>query len=145
MSTFLAEHGRTFGRSQITAMAATAADYSTMVALVELAGFDYRVAVAAGALAGAVLNFCANRAWAFGSEAPTIASMIRYALVSGGSLGLNVACVWLVTEGTGVPYYLTKIAVAVVIGLGWNYPLHKYWVFPAARHSAAAREEMSHA
>lgn len=123
------EHRRTFGKSQVTALFATAIDYSCLLFLVEILGVYYVPAVAAAALLGAVANFLANRIWAFGSAGMLGKEAVRYGITSLGSLAWNVLLVWLVTSQLGLVYYFSKIAVGIFVGIVWNYPLHKYWVF----------------
>lgn len=134
MLDFVRAHGRTFSRCQMTALLASAADYATLVILVEYALMDYRWAVAFGASVGACLNFVTNHTWAFESNASIASALGRYLAVSAGSLAWNVLLVWLVTERAGYPYYISKAIVSVIVGVFWNYPFHRYWVF----HSATA-------
>jgi putative flippase GtrA len=122
---------KTFGRAQITALLATAVDYSSLIALVELAGMYYVHAVAIAAAAGALTNFFSNRLWAFAHDhhGHLGAEALRYGAVSLGSLGWNVFAVFLFTDGLGIRYFISKIITAVLVGVLWNYPLHKHFVF----------------
>lgn len=126
---WLARHAGTFGRSQLTALLATVVDYGSLLAMVEWGGVYYVVAVGIAAFLGALTNFFANRHWAFHSQGKLGGEMSRYVLVSAGSLGWNVFLVWVVTEFIGLPYYWSKLAVAIVVGIVWNYPLQRFWVF----------------
>ncbi|MFN7684901.1 MAG: GtrA family protein [Oligoflexia bacterium] len=124
---------KSFSRAQVASIAATVVDLGLLVALVEWAGLWYVVATSLGATAGAVTNFWINRSWSFGStRSRWEGQALRYALVSGGSLVLNTAGVFGLTEFVGTPYAGSKIVAALVIGWFFNYPLHRSFVFSQA-------------
>ena len=86
---------------------------------------------ASGAALGAVTNFALNRFWSFGSD-PRCSGVPRPAatlLVSAGSLGLNMLGVYAFTAGTGLKYGFSKIITAILVGLFFNFPLHRRYVF----------------
>jgi|SRR3989344_944878 len=116
-------------KSQASSLLATLVDYGALIILVEFFEVYYVVAVAIGAALGAVTNFTANRIWTFHSHGQLNSEIYRYALVSMGSLVWNTFLVWLLTEEASIAYYFSKIIVSIAIGLVWNYPLHRYWVF----------------
>jgi hypothetical protein len=60
---------------------------------------------------------------------------LRYAAVSAGSLTLNSAGVYLLTEDFGIYYALSKLITAILVGLLFNFPLHRRFVF--RRHTYA--------
>jgi putative flippase GtrA len=119
-----------FSRSQVSAFLASMLDYGSVILLVEAFHVWYVVATAIGAALGALTNFLLNRYWTFkAGESPWHGQAFRYALVSGGSLALNTVGVWAVTEGTHLHYAASVIAVSLVIGFAYNYPLQRYFVF----------------
>ncbi len=123
-------HLRAFSRSQLASAVATGVDFGLLFALTELLGVWYVVSVAAGAFAGAVTNFLLNRYWSF--EATGTAwhgQAVRYFLVSGGSLALNTAGTWAVTEHAHVKYGFSVVAVSIAVGWLYNYPMQRYFVF----------------
>src|SRR4051812_46996343 len=74
---------RQFGRAQVSSLAATAVDYSTLFSLVELGHLYYPIAVALGAFGGAVTNFLLNRNWSFeATHGKQREQALRYAGVS---------------------------------------------------------------
>lgn len=118
------------GRHQAASFAATAADFGAMVSLVELAGLSPVVAAAAGALVGAGLNFYLNRRWVFRVEhEPAAGQALRYALVSAASAGWNALGEHLLFRVLGLHYVIARVLVSVTVGLGWNFPLQRGWVF----------------
>lgn len=141
----------------MTALTATVVDFSTLYALVEHAHLYYVTATACGALAGAITNFSLNKYWAFaaphasaeavhrgsrtlsaltthsGPATQLSAQGLRYALVSAVSLALNTGLVFCFTEFGQLRYLVSKTIAAIVVGWGWNYPLHRYFVFPPSQ------------
>ena len=121
---------KSFSRSQVASAAATALDFGVLVILVEWAGLWYVPATALGAFAGAVLNFTLNRSWSFqATEGRWNRQAWRYGLVSGGSLLLNSGGVYGFTEWSGVTYLSSKIVTSLLVGVFFNFPLHRYFVF----------------
>ncbi len=53
----------------------------------------------------------------------------RYALVSVGNLILLTLGVYLLTEQIHLPYWGSKLAVSLFLGIFYNFPLQKYFVF----------------
>ncbi|MEM9921019.1 MAG: GtrA family protein [Bacteroidota bacterium] len=117
-------------RSQIAAFLATACDFAIVILLTELLGLWYVASNAIGAFCGAVVSFVLGRFWVFVSLKNKIGDqVVRYLLVSAGSLILNTGGVYLVTEYFGINYVLSKVIVSLFVGLAWNFTLHKYFVF----------------
>ncbi len=132
---------KAFLRAQLSAVSATAVDYGVTVTLAELLHVYYLVAVALGALCGAITNFTINYRWAFRHQSKRFESSItrqsrRYVLVAVGSLIFNVCFVGLLTETLNIPYLTSKVVASVSVGFFYNYPLHKYYVFKIARQSS---------
>lgn len=129
-------HAKTFSRANITAFAATVVDFGVLAALVELAHVHYVPATSCGAVAGAITNFLLNKYWAFEHKHGRLyAQGARYAIVSFGSLLLNTFFVFCLTEFAGLMYLKSKTIAAIAVGWGWNYPLHRYFVFPPVKAS----------
>ncbi|MBC7386673.1 MAG: GtrA family protein [Cryobacterium sp.] len=121
---------RAFGRAQIASLAATAVDFGTLFFATEVLGVWYVVSTGLGALFGAITNFVLNRYWSFeASHLEWGPQARRYALVSGGSLGLNMLGVYTFTEFLGVKYGLSKVLTSLLVGLLFNFPLHRRYVF----------------
>ena len=122
-----------FSRAQLASVSATGVDFGFLLLLVEKGGVWYVAATAAGACLGAITNFLLNRHWSFKATSERVhGQALKYALVSGGSLLLNSGGVWAVTEGAGVSYVSSKIVTSLLVGLFFNFPLHRYFVFKAS-------------
>src|SRR5947208_2096988 len=54
----------------------------------------------------------------------------RYAIVSGASLlGNAVGEALIVRHGTN--YIAGRVVISVIVGMAWNFPMHRYFVFRA--------------
>lgn len=123
----------TLGRHQLGSVAATAIDFAALALLVERLGVDPVAATALGSLAGAVTNFALARRWIFRDHQGTAASQaLRYALVSGVSLGFNTLGECALATRLGVHYLVARVLVSVTVSLLWNFPMHRRFVFPRA-------------
>lgn len=121
---------KTFSKAQAASLAATAVDYGTTAGLVELAGVWYVIATAIGASLGAVTNFLINRHWSFRAAHVALhGQALRYFLVSAGSLGLNTLLVYAFTDRLGFKYMISKIVASLCVGIFYNFPLHRWFVF----------------
>ena len=119
-----------FVRSQFSSFTATVVDFGTLVFFVEILGVWYVVGTAIGALTGAVTNFLMGRHWSFVAADGRLSSQtIRYAIVSGSSLVLNSFGVYFFTDVVGFKYTLSKIITAAAVGIFFNFPLHRGFVF----------------
>ncbi len=122
--------GKLFVGAQFAAFAGTLVDFSTMWLLKEIFGLWYVTATAIGAFLGAVTNFLLGRYWVFtATENRMREQAFRYALVAAGSLLLNTVGVYLVTEFVGIHYFYSRILVAVLIAVTYNFFLQKNFVF----------------
>jgi putative flippase GtrA len=121
---------KSFHRAQLSSLAATVVDFGTLVFLVEVGGVWYVAATAIGAALGAVTNFLLGRHWSFkASHDQAHWQAVRYAIVSGGSLVLNSAGVYFFTDLIGIRYFESKVVTALLVGVLFNFPLHRAYVF----------------
>ncbi len=125
-------HGflKTLTRAQVASAVASVVDFTVLIFSVEGVGIWYVAATAIGAASGAITNFLLNRNWSFRARSEGMRTQaLRYALVSLGSLILNSAGVYLVTDLGGAPYVISKAIVSFLVGLLFNFPLHRRFVF----------------
>lgn len=121
---------KSLGRAQVASLAATVVDFGTLFVATESLHVWYVASTGLGALLGAVTNFLLNRFWSF--EASQYAwgpQAYKYALVSAGSLVLNMVGVYAFTEGVGLKYGVSKVIISLFVGLLFNFPLHRRYVF----------------
>lgn len=122
------------GRHQVAAMLASAVDFLTMIALVELGPFSPPVATVGSAMLGGATNLLLSRHWAYRArhEGTFASQASRYALVSFGGALLNGALLAIVLAFVRVPYPAARVVVAVAVSVFYTYPLHTRFVFRVA-------------
>jgi putative flippase GtrA len=117
-------------RSQVASLVATVVDFTSLIFLVEVGNVWYVAATATGAFAGALVNFILGRHWSFKAEHDGIRGQaVRYTMVSAVSLLLNSLGVYLLTEYAGTHYAISRAITAVTVGVLFNFPLHRRFVF----------------
>ncbi|MGA7741399.1 MAG: GtrA family protein [Polyangia bacterium] len=120
----------TFVRNSLTSTFTIALDFFTLTGLVELVGVDYVLATWIATIVGSLSNFSINRWWTFRvSWQPRSMQFLRFVLVQVGASGLHTVGVWLLTRFLGLPYPASKLVVAALVYLGWNYPMNRWVVF----------------
>lgn len=126
-----------FVKGQVSAGAATAVDWLIVTGCIHFDLAHYTVAVALGALAGAVTDFAIKRGWVFDHGGASIHGQIwKYVLVSAASLAWNELLSVLAIELLHLPKIPGVLAAAIVVGAAWNYPMHRLFVFRRARESS---------
>jgi putative flippase GtrA len=119
-----------FPRSVMASIFSTAVDFATLTGLVELADVDYKLATFIGTIVGFLTNFTINRYWAFeAAEGHLGWQFARVLPVQAGSTTLQTLGVWVFVRFLGLRPEVAKIPVAVLVYLGWNYPMNRFWVF----------------
>lgn len=125
----------TFSKAQCSAWIASAVDFSITVLLAHACGLWYAYATFIGAVSGGMTNCAINYKWvfhAFGMKKKYVA--VRYAIVWCGSILLNTFGTYLLTEFSRQNFLLSKILVAVLVAVFWNYQLQSNFVF-TTRHN----------
>jgi putative flippase GtrA len=116
---------------QLSSLTATAADYFIMITCVSALGLSPVTGTVLGALVGAVTSFTLGRVWVFQARLGDLwRQALRYALVSSLSLLANAGGEWLVVRA-GVQYVLGRVVLSTLIGICWNFPMHRHFVFGA--------------
>jgi putative flippase GtrA len=120
----------TFLKHQAGAIFTTVVDFSTMILFVQLFRVPPVWATGIGASVGAVTNFTLGRLWIFEArENHAGGQAARYAVISATSLLLNMGGEWLVHDVAHLEYVIARAIVALCVSVGWNYPMHKNFVF----------------
>jgi putative flippase GtrA len=119
----------TFGKSVVTSIFSTAIDYATLLGLYAL-GVDYRLATFLGTVIGFLTNFTINRYWAFDAREGALHwQLVRSLPIQTGSTALQVLGMWLFVGAFGIAVELSKLIVAALVYLCWNYPMNRHFVF----------------
>ncbi|RZK19011.1 MAG: GtrA family protein [Hymenobacter sp.] len=119
-----------FLKAQAAALAGTAVDFLVTICLVEGLRLGPVLANALGNIAGGLTNFQLGRHHVFRvAHHQAAAQGLRYLLVWAGSLLLNAGGMYALTSGAHANYLVSKIVVSLLVGFGFNYPLHLHFVF----------------
>lgn len=133
-----------FLRAQLSAQFATLADFFLTYVCFEWLGIYYVLATSIGAITGGIINCVINYKWAFATKDCQFKWVFfKYILVWIGSFILNVGGVYLLVEfmqnnthlwekASGLYLIIAKVIVSIIVSVGWNYVLHRYFVFQDA-------------
>jgi putative flippase GtrA len=121
---------RTLGRHQLGAFIATCIDFAAMIVCVEWLGISPVPATAVGSTLGGASNFFLGRMWVFRARSRGASGQaVRYALVSAASATWNSFGEHLVHDLGHVRYLLARVLVAFAVGVLWNFPMQRHFVF----------------
>ena len=121
---------KTLLRSQASAFIASIVDFLLTICLVEGPGMAAGTANMAGNVTGGVVNFFLNRQWTFRATDGRISKQaLKYLLVWIGYIGLSYVAIVVGTEWFNMHYLLVKVGSAVLLAIGYNYMLHKHFVY----------------
>jgi len=119
-----------FIRYNIVAVLATVVDFLVFILLSEVFEVWYVVATFISAISGGIAAFILNRNWAFMSRDGHLSQQAKkYFLVWGSSILLNTSGLFLLVENTNINEIISKIIVSVIVGLGFNFLMNKFFVF----------------
>lgn len=122
-----------FAKAQVSAFTGGLLDYVVMILCTELLHIHYTISIAIGGIIGAVVNFSVNRYWTFSthkaSQFPAGIQLAKFVFVVAGSIALKSSGTYLFTNWLKLDYKITRIMVDIIVSLGFNYVLQKYWVF----------------
>jgi len=119
-----------FLRYNVIAILATATDFSIFIILSRKLAMWYVAATFISAVCGGVVSFVLNRNWAFmGKDGKLSKQAVRYFLVWNGSIFLNTMGLFLLVETTHINEIISKIIVAIIVGVGFNFLMYKYFIF----------------
>jgi putative flippase GtrA len=125
---------------QLSSLAATGVDYCIMILCVSVFGLTPVLGTVLGALCGAITSFTLGRRWVFQASAGDIRGQaLRYAGVSALSLCGNAGGEWLLVR-VGLQYILARVITSIVVGIAWNFPMHRHFVFRAAAENKDAAD-----
>lgn len=85
--------------------------------------------VVSGSL-GAVVNFSINRYWSFQSADQKLGDQLwKFIVVVIGSISLKSSGIYLLVDVLAINFLLSKAIVEIIVSLGFNFMLQKFWVF----------------
>ena len=120
----------TFFKANFAAIIASFCDFGITVFLKQVFQIDAVLASILGTIIGGLSNFLIGRIWVFRSiQTPFFHQGKKYLLTWFGNLVLNSIGVYVLIKMMGVHYLFAKIATAITVALGYNYPIQKKYVF----------------
>ena len=121
---------RTFLKANIAAIIASCCDFGITVFFKQICRIDAVLASILGTILGGIINFLIGRIWVFRSiQTPFFHQGRKYLLTWFGNLVLNSTGVYVLIKMMGVHYLFAKIATAITVAVGYNYPVQKKYVF----------------
>ena len=122
-----------FAKAQASAFTGGLVDYLIMIICTEFFHIHYTISILISGIIGAVVNFSINRYWTFHSNeslpSPMRGQLVKFCTVVMGSIILKSAGTYLLTSWLSIDYKLSRVLVDILVSLGFNYTLQKYWVF----------------
>lgn len=119
-----------FLKAQLSAFVGGMVDYGIMLFCKEILNFSISTSIVISGAIGAIVNFTINRFWTFKKEeAPVVNQLWKFIIVVIGSIILKSQGTPLLSTLTGIDYKITRLMVELVVSLGFNFTLQKYWVF----------------
>ena len=131
-----------FLRAQLSAQFATLVDFSLTYICFHFITLHYLLASSIGIVSGGLINCLINYKWAFNANDCQFKWVLfKYTLVWGGSFLLNIGGVFLMVEflknhtglwveqSDSLCLIIVKIIVSIIISIGWNYTLHRHFVY----------------
>jgi putative flippase GtrA len=84
-----------------------------------------------GVISGGIVNFLLGRYWAFSSKGEEIKGQaVKFFVVWSGNLILNTSGLYGLTQLLGDKNaIIAKVIVSLIVGIGYNYVLQKFFVF----------------
>ncbi len=128
-----------FLRAQVSAFSGGITDYGFMILLTELLNIHFTISILISGTAGAIVNFCINRYWAFkihgqySSSAKNQAA--RFFTVVIGSISLKSSGTYLLHHILNLDYKFGRLLIDLIVSYGFNYPLMRFWVFSGGANS----------
>jgi putative flippase GtrA len=112
------------------AIVATSVDFAVFILFTEALEIWYLLSAVIGAVSGGITAFVMERNWTFmKTDGKVSVQSIKYILVWSVSIFLNTAGLYLLVEFFNCRYIISKIIVAIIVGIGFNFLTHKYFVF----------------
>ena len=119
-------HAPHFARFAAVGLAGVVVNSVALYLLVGWAGLPAWIGAALSAEVALVHNFAVNSTWTFrraGGRAGVAGRFLRYNLICGGAIGINVVVVGVLTSVTELHYLLANL-LGIGFGLAWNYGMN---------------------
>ena len=119
-----------FLKAQLSAFTGGITDYLVMILCTEFLYIHYTISIAIGGVIGAVVNFTINRYWSFRAwQQPMGTQLAKFCVMVCGSIFLKAVFTYLLTENLHLDYKVSRLCIELIVSLGFNFTMQKYWVF----------------
>lgn len=137
-------HRVSLPRNVIASILASLVEIIFIPVLVEFFKVYYVVAVASCMLVATTMSFFLNKYWVFEAHQGDVPKQyLKQIIVAAGSYIFNISLILLFTEKLHLYYYLSFLASNVLVFLGWNYPVSRWFVFSDGHNSPKQHSESS--
>jgi putative flippase GtrA len=116
--------------------------FAIYTVLLKVFGVWYLAASAIGFIVGAVNGFLLNRRWTFAGHVGDSLTPVRWGVVQGCGLALNLGLLYLFVDGAGVEKLLGQ-ALATAIVTVVTFLVNRAWTFRMHHAPVAAADEAS--
>ncbi|WP_313514464.1 GtrA family protein [Sphingobacterium sp.] len=121
---------RVFLRAQLSAFIGGLSDFGIYTFCYTVLKFTAPFSNVISGSLGAIVNFTINRYWSFGNTQKSIGSQLwKFIIVVVGSITLKSLGIHLLVDIWDLHFLLSKLIVEIIVSLGFNYTLQRFWVF----------------
>jgi putative flippase GtrA len=113
--------------------------FTIYTVLLKVFGVWYLAASAIGFVLGAVNGFLLNRRWTFAGHVGDALTPVRWGIVQGCGLGLNLGLLYLFVDDASIEKLLSQ-ALATVIVTVVTFLVNRAWTFRMHHHPVAAAD-----
>ncbi len=117
-----------FVKFGIVGVSNTALTFIVYTLLLKVFGVWYIAASAIGFVVGAVNGFLLNRRWTFAGHVGDALTPVRWAVVQGGGLGINLGLLYVLVHDAGLDKLLAQAAATVVVTVS-TFVVNRAWTF----------------
>lgn len=119
-----------FFKAQLSAFVGGMTDLGIYSFCFKVLSFSAPLSNAISGSLGAVVNFIINRYWSFGNTKTSVGNQLwKFVIVVIGSITLKSLGIHFFVDKWGWHFILSKIIVEIIVSLGFNFTLQKFWVF----------------
>lgn len=118
-----------FGKAQLSAFIGGICDWIIFLICVK-SGIHYTISIWISGFLGALVNFSLNKYWTYHANEENISNQLfKFYFVVIGSVALKSVGTFMMTEGLSLDCRISRLVVDLVVSLGYNYTLQRFWVF----------------
>ena len=119
-----------FFKAQLSAFVGGLSDFGIYTFCYKVLSFSPAFSNVISGSLGAIVNFVINRYWSFNNTAAPLASSFgKFVVVVAGSILLKSGGIYLLDDIWHLHPLVSKVIVEIIVSLGFNYTLQRFWVF----------------